>query len=417
MLDFYSIKGLSRKELEDMLYKEANIQKTKKSAKKSLLDRINLVYTMAISQMKNSFLLKIPQGLEWKKWDCVEDFLDFMENIADEKNQGYSKVVNCAILKTMSAVEDIIDNPIVTELEKNLEHIVDKIQSIKGFKIISRSDRGFSFVYNSIDKSPPIHIRWQLVYRTKQFCKILQKLIYNRKYISADLMTDLIGFRVEIDDMDGVKMSEDNILFFAKKVFEGDCKLDNKWLLWEEFLGQCGIGLRWQKAKDSTPDEFKNASLIWHVSYKAWNKKIENNLGVEVQFVNISNKNEAGFNKHEIYDMKKVLSLVARLMGTLTIGNIKVAINEIGLLSGYSEEAILHHLFFPKASKCFKDGILTIDENHHGFLIPLQIGKDICFITEDIHSSSLQEFYQNYPKKATYFNYAEFRKKYDMVKI
>ncbi|NCP77451.1 hypothetical protein GW830_05000 [bacterium] len=64
MLDFYSIKGLSRKELEDMLYKEANIQKTKKSAKKSLLDRINLVYTMAISQMKNSFLLKIPQGLE-----------------------------------------------------------------------------------------------------------------------------------------------------------------------------------------------------------------------------------------------------------------------------------------------------------------------------------------------------------------
>ncbi len=47
-----------------MLYKEANIQKTKKSAKKSLLDRINLVYTMAISQMKNSFLLKIPQGLE-----------------------------------------------------------------------------------------------------------------------------------------------------------------------------------------------------------------------------------------------------------------------------------------------------------------------------------------------------------------
>jgi len=115
--------------------------------------------------------------------------------------------------------------------------------------------------------------------------------------------------------------------------------------------------------------------------------------------------------------MKKVLSLVARLMGTLTIGNIKVAINEIGLLSGYSEEAILHHLFFPKESKCFSDGILTINENHHGFLIPLKVGKDVCFITEDIYTSSLQDFYQNYPQKAVCFNYMEFRDKYDTVKI
>lgn len=115
--------------------------------------------------------------------------------------------------------------------------------------------------------------------------------------------------------------------------------------------------------------------------------------------------------------MKKVLSLVARLIGTLTAGNIKVAINEIGLLSGYSEEAILHHLFFPKESKCFKDGILTIDENHYGFLIPLQVGKDIRFITEDIYTTSLQEFYQNYPQKAVRFNYTEFRNKYDEVKI
>lgn len=87
MLDLYSIKGLSRQELEDMLYKEMGIQKTKKSAKKHLLDRINLVYTETIKQMKHSFLLKIPQGLEGKKWNSLEDFLDFMENIADEKNQ------------------------------------------------------------------------------------------------------------------------------------------------------------------------------------------------------------------------------------------------------------------------------------------------------------------------------------------
>lgn len=59
----------------------------------------------------------------------------------------------------MSAVEDIIDNPLVTELEKNLGYIIDKIRSIKGFKVISQNDRGFDFVYNSPDKTQPIHVR------------------------------------------------------------------------------------------------------------------------------------------------------------------------------------------------------------------------------------------------------------------
>lgn len=159
MLDLYSIKGLSRSELEDLLYKEAGIQKTKKSAKRNLIERINRVYSEAIHQMKYSFFLKIPQGLEGRKWNSIEEFLDFMEDIANEKNQGYSRVVNCALLKTMSAVEDIIDNPRVTQLEKQLEHITDKIKSVKGLKVLSQSESGFDFVYNSPDKTHPVYVR------------------------------------------------------------------------------------------------------------------------------------------------------------------------------------------------------------------------------------------------------------------
>ena len=44
-------------------------------------------------------------------------------------------------------------------------------------------------------------------------------------------MTDLIGFRIEINDDDGVEMCNDMVSFFAKKVFEGECVLDNKDLL------------------------------------------------------------------------------------------------------------------------------------------------------------------------------------------
>jgi hypothetical protein len=163
MLDLYSVKGLSRKELEDLLYKNAHIEMNTKSqlktAKMRLLKRINRVYTETIKQMEESFLLKIPYGLIGKKWNSVDEFLDFMEEIAHDKNHGYSKIINCAILKTMSAIEDIIDNPRVTELDKELENITEKIKSIKGLKITSQNDSGFSFVYNSPNKTEPIHVR------------------------------------------------------------------------------------------------------------------------------------------------------------------------------------------------------------------------------------------------------------------
>lgn len=128
---------------------------------------------------------------------------------------------------------------------------------------------------------------------------------------------------------------------------------------------------------------------------------------MEVQFIHIGNRNESGLNKHEIYDLKKILSAVCRLMGTLSIGNIKVAIKEIGKKSGINEHAILHHLLFPKKDE--KDA-------EHGFLMPIHLDKELRFITKDIYRESLHELYENYPGFVP-LDFPEFMTKYTNTSV
>lgn len=116
----------------------------------------------------------------------------------------------------------------------------------------------------------------------------------------------------------------------------------------------------------------------------------------EVQFVYTGNKNESGFNKHEIYDLKKILSAACRLMGTLTVGNIRVAVREtlrllesnekIGnrKLNPLNEQSILIHLLYSK--------------EEHGFLIPIRLDGELRFLTKDMYMESFHALYQEYPQ-------------------
>lgn len=120
---------------------------------------------------------------------------------------------------------------------------------------------------------------------------------------------------------------------------------------------------------------------------------------IEVQFAYTGNKNESGFNKHEIYDLKKILSAACRLMGTLTVGNIKVAVRETlkllennrqvedRRLNNLNEQSILIHLLYSK--------------EEHGFLIPIRINGDLRFVTKDIYTENFHALYRDYPKLET----------------
>lgn len=53
------------------------------------------------------------------------------------------------------------------------------------------------------------------------------KLVYNRAYMTSDLLKDLIGIRVEIDDPRGTHMGDRAVKYFAHNLFS-QCVLDEK---------------------------------------------------------------------------------------------------------------------------------------------------------------------------------------------
>jgi hypothetical protein len=160
--------------------------------------------------------------------------------------------------------------------------------------------------------------------------------------------------------------------------------------------------VRKKKKDKKTSGSLDEAKLIWDVSCDLISKEKANKYCVEIQFVHTGNKNESGLNKHEIYDLKKILSAVCRLLWALSVGNIKVAIKEIGKKSWINEHAILHHLLFPKND--WKD-------EEHGFLIPIRLNGELRFITKDIYRESLHELYQSYPWFES-LDFPEFMTKY-----
>ncbi len=57
---------------------------------------------------------------------------------------------------------------------------------------------------------------------------------------------------------------------------------------------------------------------------------------------------ESGYNKREVYELKKLLSAAARILKGFDIKNLKFFIQLfLDSETGISERAILQHLFFP----------------------------------------------------------------------
>ncbi|EKE26908.1 MAG: hypothetical protein ACD_4C00125G0006 [uncultured bacterium (gcode 4)] len=387
-LDLMSVKWLKREDIEDVLYKEVWLSKSSWN-KEKLLKAINFIYQKAISKMPANFYLKIPEEYKKKNWKSIDEFIDFILSTSSDKREWYLRLVDCAILKTMDWYDEIFDNPLVSELNQKLDNVIKKIKNIPWMTILSEKDWDIEFSYNSKDWSNPRHVKWRISYRTKEGAKILMKILYNRKYTRLDFFSDLIGFMVEVDNQE---MGEKAITLFNRELFCDDSKLNDKWFLSEKFKEKCWIKLWNQWKKVSTSDSFVNASLTW--SFLSWSLKWFNDdknhnnqiPPIEVQFVYVWNKNESWFSKHEIYDSKKLLWVISRLIWYLTLDDIKLIINEVALKSWLPEEWILHHLMVPKSKKD-KSYLMKMD-------IPGTQGY--YFTTREVHNKFLENFYNSW---------------------
>lgn len=403
-LDLMAVKWINKEELLEILYKEAWMKIWEQKEDK-LLNKINTVYTKTIKIMWHDFRLKIPKDYSQKKWKNVDEFLDFIYSTSNLEKTWYQRLIDCAILKTMSSYTEILDNPRISELNWKLELVVKKIRKIRWISIIKEWNWDIEFTYNSLDWKEPSFTKWRITYKTKENIKILLKLIYNRGYSKVDFFKDLLQFRVEVSSKEDW---ENALLLFNREIFWEGALLDNKWFLSRDFMRNCWIEKKKKKEEKSwTSDDFINASLSGHFKNK---DNIKDTTPAEVQFVYVWNNNESGYNKHEIYDTKKMLSVFSRLFWYLTFEDIKLLIHEFWLKSELKERWILYHLLTPQ------------NKQKPSFLMKATAcGNNCnCFISRDVCTPEYREFYTGNDIEYVDLydaDFEEIRKKYLSTKI
>ncbi|MCK9271951.1 hypothetical protein M0P65_00190 [Candidatus Gracilibacteria bacterium] len=382
-LDLMSVKGIGKDELKEIIYEELGIQDNGENTEEKAINTINTIFSDTIAKMKENFKLKIPAGYNKKKWRSLDEFMDFVLSTSSKEREGYLRVIDCAILKTMSAYNEIFENPLVIELDKKLNQVIEKIKEIPGFEELEPKniDGEINFRFIHPNGGTPNFTEGKISYRSKDDIKILLKLLYNRKYSKLDFFKDLLGFRVEVKN----KKDGENAILLFKELFNDNAEIDDSGVLSEKFLKNCkkiyGLNKRNQKNKSGS-ENFIKASLCGTFRENFHND--ENIPPAEIQVVLARNKNESGYSKHEIYDAKKYISAISRLFGYTTLEDIKVIIHHFGLKSGLKEKGILYHLIASKKGK-------------PSFLMRAKIdgcGKCDYFLSRDIYSEKLEELYQ-----------------------
>lgn len=407
-LDLMSVKWIKNDELKEIIYNELQINPgIDDKAEQKAVKKINTLFKEAINVMWKNFKLKIPKNYKDIEWYSLDDFINYAFSTSETKKTWYKTLIDCAVIKTMSVCNAIIDNPLLFDLDQKLEKIIKKIKKVPWFHIINEKDWEIEFSYNNPLWWENSYTRWKITYRTKDDIKILLKLIYNRKYSKLDFFKDLLWFRVEIEKPED---AENGILLF-KNLFESDTKLKNKWLLNNDFLEECKI-LHWinvsKDKKSWTSETFVNAALIWTFIREKWDKSTIPPW--EIQFVYTWNRNESGYNKHEIYDTKKYISAISRLFWYITLDQIKTIIHHFALKSWLPESWILHHLTTPQKWK-------------KSFLMRTRFSTcSSCnyYLSRDIYDEKLQELYKDITTNYIDINkddYDEIYNRYIKIKI
>ncbi|MDD2916262.1 MAG: hypothetical protein PHH70_00250 [Candidatus Gracilibacteria bacterium] len=415
--DLYSLRGISDDKLYQLVLKELGLnEKSSECQMREGLKRLHMIYNHSIHELENTFLLPIPEERKGMKWSSIRAFTDDIYSTLESPKCGYSTIVQCALFKTMYAVKNILDHHgDMTHAIQETQAVIEKIKKMPGFTVIKEKENTHDIYFtNGLSSDDPNYIEGRLNFRTKQFKSLLLKLIYNRPHFTSAIVQDVTGVRIEIDAPCSTKMGDRAIKYFAGGLFER-CEMDQKGaFLSPDF--EADIPRRIRKTPKEGTGELTEAKLVGSVkkSCSSGNGEAVITNDIEVQFVYTGNKNESGFNKHEIYDLKKLLSAVCRLMGSLTVGNIKLAIRETlkvlhendkrrgGLLNPLNEKSILAHLLYSK--------------KEHGFLMSVRMDGELRFVTKDIYVENFHSLYKDYPRPIE-FDETEFQHLYKAAKV
>lgn len=227
-------------------------------------------------------------------------------------------------------------------------------------------------------------------------------MVSNPEYVSLDKFRDLLGFRIELADTDDVaKVAAVN--YFAYYFYErksGVTYAQKNGFLPPEKTKSFGKSISvgdMEAKKESNGASFQDGKLKGEVLVEASGGR-ERSQFVEMQFVTVGNKNQAGFNRHEIYKIRNRLSALCRATMFVTASQLRAAIDDMSQATGINSHALIHELFVTK-----KTPNAVLDASHYGFIIPIESnGQKQLFTVADIErhrqDGNINQVYRDYPK-------------------
>lgn len=339
-----------------------------------------------------------------RKFETIDEFKEHIYRIKPELNEpekkderyvferknGVGMVIECALIRAMDHVYDTLSSDRYRGLDEESELILRQIKSISGVQITNENESGFDIRYDH----PSRYFEGHVFLRKKNFFKILLKMAYNRRYGEAEALKDLLGMRYETLNPNPENMAN-AVAFFQKAVFDFGAMYEEKGaLLGADLIREKGIRfLPGDPRKKGTNSKLKNGDITGTVSHKETGSEKVTTGNIEMQFQYVGGM-ENGFNKTEIYELKKFLSASSRILKGFDIKNLKFFIRIFAGESGLSEQSILHHLFFPNegwdksmSPNSESDGaepetetpselwVSKYWDSSHGFILPLKSKK------------------------------------------
>lgn len=420
-MDLLSSESMTADEIRKIVSSLLVTEKGNPLHEKVAVETINRTYRFALDFLDLLGITPNETQLN-RKFSSVDEFVAHVDSLKPgNRKNGYGMVIECAIIRAMDDVHDVLSNDRYKKLDQEAKLVLEKIRHHPGVTLKDLGEGKFLISYVPTgSKDSHKFFQGTLHMREKNFYKILLKMAFNRKYTNVDSLKDLLGLRFETENPDKAHLAN-AVEFFAKHIFE-KYEYDQKGDLVDlEDLRSRGVNLaKVSHLKASTDEDIENGDITGRVAMRGGKTGGSKTTGViEMQFQYVGGM-EGGFRTSEYYDFKKLLTASARKMKGFDIKNLKFFIRLfLASATGLSEKAILGRLFFPpKIPRSVRKPTYTPDHPHakspkeqfidahwaeeHGFLLPVVTNAGgVRFTTLDAFSPEYYAIYgRHYPTPA-----------------
>lgn len=268
-MDLLSSESMTADEIRKVVTSLLSTEKGNPLHDKAAVETLNRTYKFALDFLD---LLGITpnETQQSRKFASVEEFVEHVDSLKPgNRKNGYGMVIECAIIRAMDDVHDVLSNDRYKKLDQEAKLVLEKIRCEPGVTLKDLGEGKFLISYvPTTAKNSHKFFQGTLHMREKNFFKILLKMAFNRKYTNVDSLKDLLGLRFETENPDKAHLAN-AVEFFANEIFE-KCEYDQKGDLVDlEDLRKRGVQVaEVSHLKASTDEDIANGDLTGRVAMR-----------------------------------------------------------------------------------------------------------------------------------------------------